>query len=500
MNSNSIHIHHLDARYTVARGQEDVSSLQRRLDRIASEILAQTWDNSIIQASTSNEPICFIEKMEVNLDLDTSYEDDRLLADTWAHHLHEDVLQTLSRGGRGVIVFRDCAEFLASFLEDLLRDHAWEHWYYREFEHLRSLSLGQAVLKTLTDDGDVGRDALIELTRRNELDLLLAALSDTEVDAIVSQCLLPASSSIFLPAVHAEWDRTLQSFLTKGDFALTSVLSRDVARLYLYVLRDRPDLGPDVNLARFIQNSLKAQQIQAPASVTRRVFTGYGGIFLLAPAALEMELHDFLERSPYPGPSGMSKVELSLFLIALQCLGRKNLEQAQRDAGLALFAGLPTSPTASQIKEYTDALTPDMHETFKEDWQTHQKEIASRPGVFLLPKSTLSTIKDYSGEFSLSSHAPTFLSNREWDVALSGISSAILRQFALKLGAFADSSPDYLHQNFLESRAEIEILPDHIAVRFLTCPLQMVLRMAGFDHGSWTVPWLENRKLEFRFD
>jgi hypothetical protein len=37
-------------------------------------------------------------------------------------------------------------------------------------------------------------------------------------------------------------------------------------------------------------------------------------------------------------------------------------------------------------------------------------------------------------------------------------------------------------------------------VRFLTCPLQTVLRMAGFDHNTWEVPWLENRKLEFHFD
>ncbi len=40
----------------------------------------------------------------------------------------------------------------------------------------------------------------------------------------------------------------------------------------------------------------------------------------------------------------------------------------------------------------------------------------------------------------------------------------------------------------------------HIEVNFLTCPLQMVLKMAGFEHFRWQIPWLRNRQLIFNFD
>jgi hypothetical protein len=104
-----------------------------------------------------------------------------------------------------------------------------------------------------------------------------------------------------------------------------------------------------------------------------------------------------------------------------------------------------------------------------------------------------------SGWFSLRSEAELFLPDHEWDLALSVVSSAVLRQFASKLGAFAESTPGYLCRNFLESHSEIEVFTNHISVRFLTCPLQMVLRMVGFDHTTWQMPWLEDRKLEFHF-
>jgi hypothetical protein len=37
-------------------------------------------------------------------------------------------------------------------------------------------------------------------------------------------------------------------------------------------------------------------------------------------------------------------------------------------------------------------------------------------------------------------------------------------------------------------------------VNFLTCPLQMVLKMAGFEHFRWQIHWLGNRQLILNFD
>jgi hypothetical protein len=537
MQNDSIHIHHLDSHYRIPKSQDSPSALQRRLDHIAKGLLARAWDDRIARMGVQDNAFYFIKSMAVNLTLDFANRDDRALAMSWAGALQQGVMRTLSRRDHNVIVFRDRSEFVAGFLGDLLRGRAWENWYYHEFEFLRTLSLSQAAVRVLTDDGDTGRDALLELARRDDLDLFLTALNDAEVEAIVSHCLLPSGPEIMLTNRYTAWVQGLRSSLR---FPLTAVLARDVARLYLGLLGEQPELGPDVNLARFIRDLLRLRQgdwqqhegrkfltmlkrevantelaallqdlqDQTQPAATSRVFTRYGGIFLLMPAMVEMRLHEFLQSCPYPEPQETSKINLLLSVIALQCLGSQNAAQARHDGGLARFAGLAAAPASSQsfdkleasLQQYAQVLTTEMHEVFMKSFQAHHQETAKRTGLFLRSQNISSGDLDNPKAFSLNWEAGSFLPDREWDLALATASAAALRWFAAKLGAFADSSPDYLRRNFLESHAEIEIFADRLVVRFLTCPLQMVLRMAGFDHGTWTVPWLKERKLEFRFE
>ena len=546
-----IHIQQFNAQYNVASHD---NAIKRRLDRIATDLLTRALDDKIADLTNSDNPICFIPQMEVNLTLDPTRLDDRQLAATWADALYKGILHTLSYSGSSAIIFSNRGEFLASFLEDLLRGRAWDYWYYEEFDSLRSDSVGQAALKVLVKDGDTGRDALLELTRRGSLDLLLAHLGDEEVDAIASQCLLPPSPRIILPNSLPIWVQSLRSFLGSG-LTLTFTPSRDMMRLYLNLLRQHPELGPDVNLARFIRDLLELRQtvaamgdrsaflshlesdnwtatlnqlgrgsgqqllmslmreltgrevvtllrdlqVETPQPISQRVVTPYGGVFLLVGAIADLELYDFLQRCPYPEPEGMSKIGILLWAIALQFLGYENATQATRDRGLALFAGLSQVPEFNQLQRYVETFTPAMHAAFIEQFQIHLREQLSRPEQFGLAQllSSISTVSlDW---FSLCPESNPLLPDAQWDAALAGVSATVLQAFAAKLGAFSDSSPSYLCRNFWESQAGIEIFSHQLIVRFLTCPLQMVLRMAGFDQNSWEIPWLENRQLSFRF-
>ena len=540
MQNDSIHIHHLDSHYRISKSQDRPSALQRRLDHIAKDLLARAWEDRIPQMGVPDDALYFIKSMAVNLTLDSANRDDHALATSWAGALHQGIVRSLSCRDHSVIVFRDRSEFVASFLGDLLRGRAWGNWYYHEFEFLQVFSISQAALRVLTDDGDTGREALTELTRRGDLDLFLAALNDTEVEAIVSCCLLPPGPEIILTNRYAAWVQGLRSLLASRRLPLTAVLARDVARLYLGLLCEQPELGPDVNLARFIRDVLRLRQedwqqhegrkfltmlerevpktalaallqdlqTQTQPAATSRVFTRYGGLFLLMPAMVEMRLHEFLQSCPYPEPQERSKSNLLLYVIALQCLGPQNAAPARHDGGLARFAGLATAPASSQsfdkleasLQQYAQALTAEMHEAFMKSFQAHHQEAVQRAGFFLRSQNISSGQLDNAKAFSLNWEAEPFLPEQEWDLALATVSAAALQWFAAKLGAFADSTPDYLRRNFLESHAEIEVLADRLVVRFLTCPLQMVLRMAGFEHNTWEIPWLENRKLEFRFE
>lgn len=553
----TIRIQQFNAQYNVARNAiapDSSTTLQRRLDRVATDLLPRALDDKIVNSTDNNEPICFIQQMEVNLTLDPTHLDDRELAAIWADALYKGILQSLSHPDNSVLIFQTRGEFLASFLEDLLWGRAWDYWYYEEFDSLRSKSLNEVALSVLLEDGDTGRDALLEVTRRGSLERLLAILSDREVEIIADQCLLPPSPRVILPNTLPVWIENLRSLFRSG-LTLTFTLSRDMMRLYLNLLRQHPELGPDVNLARFLRDVLQLRQtvvamndrsaflsylesdnwtatlnqlgrgngqqllmslmreltggevlallrdlqVETPQPISQRVVTPYGGIFLLVGAIADLELDRFLQHSPYPEPEGISKMRILLWAIALQCLGYENAIQAKRDRGLAVFAGLSKVPELTQLQHYVEMFAPAIHTAFIEQFQIHLREQLSRPEQFGLARSLSSTSTVSLDWFCLCPESNPLLPDAEWDAALAEVSSTVLQAFAAKLGAFSDSSPSYLCRNFLESQAAIEVSGSAIVVRFLTCPLQMVLRMAGFESSTWEVPWLENRQLSFQF-
>ncbi len=584
MTSNSIQIHHFHGQYKVSTATVNAVAIQHRLDRIARELLARAWEDWLASADEYDETLYFIEQMEVNLALDLSQNDDREVAKAWVRALHQGILRTLSQHGSRITTFQNRSEFVASFLEELLRGNAWEKWYYQEFDPFKSLPFGQIARQVLTVDEDVGRDVLIELTRRGALALLLGNLTDGEVEAIVFQCLLPPSPRVVLPNTYLVWVQSLRFILDASRFRPTDTVARNLARLYLALLNQRPELGPDVNLARFIHdllelshvlrgladrqrflalvesdeataifaqlgrgnerqwltvlrqlglapeqqwtialrqldrgslqqlaallrevrgsevaNLLRDLGVAASQPATSRLFSPYGGLFLIIPSIIELGLYEYLQRCPYPEPQDCPKAGVLLVIMALQCLGRENAEPGIRDRALALFAGLSALLELSSLETYTASITSDMHAAFHRDFQNYQAALMSQPHFSLLQRNSLGTPPEYFEALHLWTETNPLLGDRELDRSLAQVSGFVLTWFSTKLGAFASSSPDYLRRNFWESQAEIEIFEDRIMVHFLTCPLQMVLRMAGFDHNTWTAPWLEGRQLEFSF-
>lgn len=84
-------------------------------------------------------------------------------------------------------------------------------------------------------------------------------------------------------------------------------------------------------------------------------------------------------------------------------------------------------------------------------------------------------------------------SRRSADFALSVAAQGVLRCFALKLPGFGKSSPDYLHRNFLDCCAAVEETAERMIVSLAKPPLHLVLGMAGLDHRSYRLSWLQGR-------
>lgn len=153
-----------------------------------------------------------------------------------------------------------------------------------------------------------------------------------------------------------------------------------------------------------------------------------------------------------------------------------------------------------RLAGYASQLTPDQYAEIAAAWQHHLRELEERQNWRW--RSADQPVPMSADAFSLwdEDDASPRPEMQEFNQVLRPISSALLQRFAGMLGAFAASSPDYLRRNFLHCRGEVEMGPAHLRIRLFQCPLAIVLRMAGFDHGMWEVPTAWKPTLEFRFD
>src|SRR5206468_6553750 len=86
------------------------------------------------------------------------------------------------------------------------------------------------------------------------------------------------------------------------------------------------------------------------------------------------------------------------------------------------------------------------------------------------------------------------------DAWLQPRSKAMMADFRQRLGAFSDSTHEYIHRNLLRCRGVITVAPAQVSVRFLICPLRVVLQMAGLASSPLLMPWAGNRFLEIDLD
>ncbi|MBS1912603.1 MAG: hypothetical protein JST22_11510 [Bacteroidetes bacterium] len=271
MSVRSTHIERFEAEYVLPAGTADPEEARRRLDGIVAAEIERVWDEES-GAPDEGELIYFIEHVHVDLNLSMTGMDDRVMARTWARAIQQEIARAIARNEPGVVVFENRADYLASFLHDLLHGAAWGRWYYHEFAEQASRTIPSAILNVLTADADTGRDAIILMAVRGGLDLLLATLSDDEVEIVVERCLLPVSPRIRMPRMLPVWLNGLREVLAEQPRA-AGAWGRDLARIYARLLGRHPELGPDVNLARFVADLLRLRDQMQERATGRRVLS-----------------------------------------------------------------------------------------------------------------------------------------------------------------------------------------------------------------------------------
>lgn len=545
----SIHVDRFDAVYAVPTERaSDAPQMQRRLDDIAQRLLATAVSDAAGASVAEDEPIVFIEAMEFEADLDVDDADDRAVARSWAAALHREVTRRISRGDDGMIVFDSRAAFIASYVQDLLRGSGSDNWYYAELRDEAA-----TVAQLITSDADLGRDVLLELTRRGALDLLLVSLTDGEVERIVRFNLMTDAPRRSSSGATRAW----LSAIRRTHAALkvrAATPMHDVARIYLRLVVSMPEFGPDYRLVRFIADvvtladriaaagapgkvvrALLAEDIDAvlealgieggprgrgrggegmdmvtllrevlaetPASdladvvrdlsgetsePSRTAMTRFAGIFLLTSTLEQLRLPERLAEAD-PDFS-----RLLLLAVLLQCIGAEHLGEGMRDAGVLFLAGCERGDAQRSFDRYCI----DAPQHLIEALQSLTDNLSTNSNTPI----ALGGAPGSAGAFSLAGEINGPNVDPELDAALAAISAIVMQRFALRLGAFADSTPAYLRRNFIEGKGIVEIGEERAHVRVLSSPLHMVLRMAGFDRAAIRATWLGNLMLTIQFD
>jgi hypothetical protein len=101
---------------------------------------------------------------------------------------------------------------------------------------------------------------------------------------------------------------------------------------------------------------------------------------------------------------------------------------------------------------------------------------------------------------SLADHDLALVADLRSDLTWSLVANAVLKGLARRLLGFHWSSAEYLYQNFLGGTGLVQIEDHHIEVQLPSCPLQVVLRIAGVNGQTYTVPWLDEAEVRLSLE
>lgn len=186
MHASSLTINRMHNQYLVGRAVSSVNGSKRRLDGIASDLLAQALAQALSPLLGKRPGLVLLDRLECELTLDGGLSDQTILH-AWA----AEIARVLSRrlrddGSQSMACFADSDELLAAFLTDLVEGRAWQGWVYRSFDGLKMLPLSAALRTAIVDDPQRGLRVLLAMSAAQR-EMLISALGEAESDRVLSE-------------------------------------------------------------------------------------------------------------------------------------------------------------------------------------------------------------------------------------------------------------------------------------------------------------------------
>ncbi len=224
--------------YLVSADHPAPGELKARLDRIAAEELTAVCSRWLGFAMDEADPSLWLIR---EIELDLVFEANRdiepgALARAWGERVAVQIARVIAAGEQGdsVLRFPNRAAYLAKFARDLAAGQAWEKWYYREFDSLRSLPAGAAICEALVREPGKSSDVLALLAGEERLEDVLTALSDLDATRIYRSLGSPGNGPASADQERFWTVRLLQAWsgIALGPANAAAINPRDQLRLY----------------------------------------------------------------------------------------------------------------------------------------------------------------------------------------------------------------------------------------------------------------------------
>jgi hypothetical protein len=239
--------------------------LKARLDKLVAEELAAECERRLASLMDSADPsIWLIRELNVDLVLDANHSAQSRLADRWAKQLAVEINQIIAREEEGdsVLRFPNWPAYVAQFVKDLSSGSAWQKWYYRGFDSLRSLDASSAICEALLREPGQAPEVLAQLETAGNLESVLSAISEIGALRIYRGCF--SQQQVQSAASVRLWSNgllELWSGIALGGVNAGSVSSHDRLRLYAFTKVWFGELQGDAGLQEAIDRLLELRRI-----------------------------------------------------------------------------------------------------------------------------------------------------------------------------------------------------------------------------------------------
>jgi len=486
-----LEIGRMNTTYLVPRAHPAPEEVRSELDRAAGMETGLACERALSAMLDPGDPsIWLIRKLRVNLLMDPGGGWDRA-AEFWGERIADSIMRTIARGADGdsVLHFRTRADYLAWLLGELAWGREWTRQHAREFGGLRPLPFSAVVVSALSREPELADEIVLAMDGHGALGRISALLSLRDARQVLDLCGERADA--------ASLDRTM------AGRALAALRDGETLLAVYAALRRADSLEPAIvraavwladaleglpapaasalaggNLAAAVRSAATAEQrdailaahcIAADSEWLAETFTAaetasdaveagklyasdYAGVFLLLPSIAEL----------FPKLDSRG-----CYRLLLHCSGGAEAERGWRERALADASGLAEMPDTALLAD--SGPCPAV-----ESDGTEPLEFYSLPNAI---------------------EGVVLSNDLEWSVA----AAAVMRRLARSLTGLGRASAPYLWANVLGGGAMVTAGGEQIKVRLAPRPLQIILRMAGFNGLTVSPSWLGGRVVTIEF-